>query len=101
MFTDNGLDLPCRSTWGQGDYGIREDSPREVFRVLKVPFTIFDRDVIASTSPGIFKGSQVLERFMKQKKISSRTSYLKHCGSSRRCVFEMVPFVNIVLPMHV
>lgn len=31
MFRDNGFDLPCRRTWGQGDWDIPEDSLREVF----------------------------------------------------------------------
>lgn len=104
MPTDNGLDLPRRRTWGWGDCDVLEDSPKEVSEFWKMCFTMFDKDVIGSTSPGIFKSSQVLSFFGSQTFPSSRTSYLFWVTifkSSRMYVFEMVPIVNILLSMHV
>ena len=67
----------------------------------KVHFTTFDRDVICSTSPGIFKGSQVLGFFGSQTFPSSRISYLKHVRVLGGMCLKWCPLSNILLPMHV
>lgn len=96
-----GLICLVEEPQGGGTVIFWKDSPREDSVFWKVRFTTLDRNVICSTSPGIFKGSQVLVFFWFRNLSKLKDLLFETCKSSRRYVLETVPFVNILLPVYV